>query len=112
MAKTIIVTNPANNKTYTLEFTRKSASMLEASGFRADELSSKPVSMIPMLFAGAFLANHRDTKRTTIENIYDKMSHKDELISALVEMYSDTITSLMAEPEDGDEGNPNWKMGA
>lgn len=112
MAKTIIITNPANGKSYTLEFTRKTASMLETSGFRVDELSSKPVTMIPMLFAGAFLANHKDTKRATIDGIYNKMPHKDELISALIEMYADTINTLMAEPEDGEqEGNPNWKMG-
>ena len=48
-----------------------------------------------------------------IDNIYARLNHKDELISALVEMYNEPLLSLLDEPEqqEGNEGNLNWKTG-
>jgi len=92
---------------YTLEYTRKTVEMMERQGFIAEEVKIKPMSTLPALFAGAFLANHRFTKPDVIDAIYAKMSNKGELISKLVDMYNEPIMTLMEEPEES-EGNLNW----
>jgi len=92
---------------YTLEYTRKTVEMMERQGFIAEEVKIKPMSTLPALFAGAFLANHRFTKPDVIDAIYAKMSNKGELISKLVDMYNEPIMTLMEEPEES-EGNLSW----
>ena len=92
---------------YTLEFTRKSVMTMEAKGFNLDELGNKPMTLMPMLFAGSFLANHRFTKPEVIEEIYKKMPNKDELLRKLGEMFAEPVEALVSEPEDN-EGNVEW----
>ena len=112
MAKQLTINDPTTGVTYTLEYTRKTVEMMEKSGFVADDVQRKPMTMLPALFAGAFLAHHRFVKRDVIDNIYACLNHKDELISALVEMYNDPLLSLLDEPEqEGNEGNLSWKTG-
>ena len=98
-----------NDKTYTLEYTRKSVETLERQGFNLSDIKKKPISTIPMLFSGAFLANHKFVKKDVIDRIFSKLKGKDELINTLIEMYAETMTSLMDEPEDDEsEGNLTW----
>lgn len=113
MAKQLIITDPTSGVTYTLEYTRKTVEMMEKQGFIAADVEKKPMTLLPALFAGAFLAHHRFVKRDVIDNIYSRLNHKDELISALVEMYNEPLLSLLDEPEqqEGNEGNPSWKTG-
>lgn len=94
-------------KEYTLEFTRRTVEQMERKGFVASELTEKPMSCLPDLFAGAFLANHRFLKRDVIDEIYDKLTNKQELVGKLAEMYNEPIESLFDEPEEN-EGNVNW----
>jgi len=93
---------------YTLEFTRKSVETMERQGFSSNDIVDKPASTLPALFAGAFLAHHRYLRRDVIDKIYSKMRRKEELIGKLVEMYNDTIMTLLSEPEDT-EGNVEWE---
>ena len=112
MAKQLTINDPTTGVTYTLEYTRKTVEMMEKNGFVADDVQRKPMTMLPALFAGAFLAHHRFVKRDVIDSIYARMTHKDELIAALVEMYNEPLLSLLDEPEqEGNEGNLNWKTG-
>jgi hypothetical protein len=113
MAKQLTINDPTTGVTYTLEYTRKSVEMMEKSGFVAEEVERKPMTMLPALFAGAFLAHHRFVKRDVIDNIYTRLPHKDELISALVEMYNEPLLSLLddPEPQEDNEGNLSWKAG-
>lgn len=106
-----IMTIIANNKEYTLEFTRRTVQRMEDNGFIVSELSDKPATMIPMLFSGAFLAHHKFVKREIIDEIYNSIKKKDELISKLVEMYQETITSLIGADDDDntDEGDVMWE---
>ena len=109
MAKQLVINDPVSGVTYTLEYTRKSVEMMEKQGFIADDVEKKPMTMLPALFAGAFLAHHRFVKREIIDNIYKKLTHKDKLIEKLVEMYNDPILTLLTEPEqEGNEGNLSW----
>lgn len=111
MAKTLTISGAKNGKNYLLEYTRKTAAQMESSGFDINKLPDQPNIMIPMLFSGAFLANHRDTKQSTKDEIFAKLSHKDELVMVLAEMYNDTAMTLLSDPEEGEEGNPTWKVG-
>lgn len=92
---------------YVLEFTRKSVETMESRGFRSADISEKPMTTLPALFAGSFIAHHRWTKQDVIDAIYSKMTNKSELIGKLAEMYSEPISALIEEPEES-EGNVSW----
>lgn len=95
-----------NEKDYTLEYNRQSVRMLESQGFVLEQISTKPITMIPMLFSGAFAKNHRGIKRALIDEIYNECPDKTGLIDALMEMYAETLSTLTDEKEDG--GNAVW----
>ena len=65
------------------------------------------MTTLPALFAGAFLAHHRFVKQDVINDIYSKLTHKEELIGKLAEMYNEPILSMVEEHEK-DEGNLDW----
>ena len=94
---------------YILEFTRKSIEMMERQGFVASDIIEKPMTTLPALFAGAFLAHHRNVKKELIDEIFSKMTNKEELIRKLAEMYNEPIMALMDEPDPKDEGNVKWE---
>ena len=96
-----------NDKEYTLEFTRRTVTQMEKQGFIAAEVENKPMSTLPALFAGAFLAHHRFEKKETIDDIFEKLTNKEELIGKLAEMYNEPIIALVEEPEEN-EGNVSW----
>ena len=95
------------DKEYCLEFTRKSVETMERQGFVASDITDKPMTVLPALFAGAFLANHKFVKREVVDEIFSKMTNKSELIGKLSEMYNEPILALVDEPEDT-EGNVDW----
>ena len=96
-----------NNKEYVLEYNRQSVKMIEGQGFALDEISSKPVTMIPLLFQGAFIKNCKGVKRTVIDEIYDGVGNKGDLIQVLIEMYAETLSALT---DDNEEGNVTWEL--
>lgn len=90
------------DKAYCLEFDRKSIKTMEDRGFVASKITEAPVSVLPELFAGAFLKHHRFAKRELIDEIYGAMTNKAELIDTLSKMYNEPIVELMTEePEEG-----------
>lgn len=93
---------------YTLEFTRRTVQSMERNGFVADDIDRKPMTVLPALFAGAFLAHHRFVKQDVIDEIYSHMTHKEDLIAKLAEMYNEPILTLVSEPDEDDEGNVDW----
>lgn len=92
---------------YTLEFTRRTVAEMEKKGFIASDITEKPMTTLPALFAGAFLAHHRFVKSDIIDNIYSKLTKKEDLIGKLAEMYNEPILTLVEEPEEA-EGNLDW----
>ena len=95
------------DKEYCLEYTRKSVETMEKNGFVASDIQNKPMTTLPALFAGAFLANHRFIKQDVVDAIFAKMTNKGELIGKLAEMYNEPILALVDEPEET-EGNVDW----
>lgn len=95
------------NKEYVLEYNRQSVKMMEGQGFVLDEITAKPMTMIPMLFQGAFIKNCKGTKRATIDEIYAGIPEKTALMEALMEMYAETLGALT---DDNAEGNVTWTL--
>ena len=98
-----------DGKEYRLEFTRRTATELQAKGFNLNELTDKPLLVLPELFAGAFLANHRYVKREKINSIFEKFTNKLELVGKLAEMFNEPLNTLLEEPEE-EMGNVKWTM--
>ena len=97
------------NKTdYTLEYSRQSVKTMEAQGFNLNELTDKPMTMIPMLFEGAFIKNHRGVKRKIMSDIYDEIADKSGLTERLMEMYAETLSTLTE--TNPDAGNVTWTV--
>ena len=95
------------NKEYVLEYNRQSVKMMEGQGFVLDELASKPMTMIPLLFSGAFIKNCKGIKRNTIDEIYSGIGDKNALLEALMEMYAETLSTLT---DSSEEGNVTWTL--
>lgn len=96
------ITFAANGTDYCLEYTKRTVKMMEDKGFAPSRILEAPMTYLPELFAGAFLAHHRFTKKETIDEIYEAMGGKRELVNILIEMYNEPISALT---EDADEGN-------
>lgn len=95
---------------YILEYSRTTAAQIEEQGFVLDQISEKPVKMIPLLVYGAFLKHNRGIKRNLVDEIYANLVNKagDEetqgFIATLAEMYAETVQSL-TDSKVADEGN-------
>lgn len=87
-------------KDYCLEYTKRTVKQMEDRGFVVARFLDAPMSTLPELFAGAFLANHKFTDRKVIDEIYGLMKDKKALIGTLTTMYNEPIEALMS---DGDE---------
>lgn len=98
MSKSIKIEH--DGKTYTLSYTKRTIKEMEASGFIAEEVERMPATMIPRLFNGAFLRNHRFVKDPVKEEIYARLDDKVGLIEVLVSMYNEALAELVEEPED------------
>ena len=94
-------------KTYNLEYTRRSVRTMESQGFDLNDIGTKPVTTLPALFRGAFLAHHKSLKADLVDEMFDHLKGKDELISVLASMYAEPFTALLDEPTE-DEENATW----
>ena len=92
---------------YTLAYTRNSIRRMERNGFVADDIATKPMTILPDLFAGAFLARHPGTSSKKIQEIYEALGDKSSLIAALTEMYNTTIEETLLGSKEK-EGNVTW----
>lgn len=99
------------DKEYILEFNRKTITDLESMGFVLGEVTTKPATMLPLAFRGAFLKNHRFVKETVIDDMFEHISDKQGLIQKLSEMITETYTSLLnGEELEEDEKNVSWEI--
>ena len=96
-----------DKKDYVLEYNRQSVKTMESQGFVLEELTAKPMTMIPLLFQGAFIKNHRGIKRNLMDEIFEELGDKTALMEALMEMYAETLSTLT---DGSGEGNAKWAM--
>lgn len=100
---------------YELEYTRNSVRQMESQGFVLDQISDKPMTMIPMLVYGAFMKHHKGIKRSLVDEIYERIANKlgdgeNGFIQTLLEMYADTVNTL-TDNDPSEEGNlAVWKV--
>lgn len=106
MGKTITIEDNNSGIKYTLAFTRDSVKRLEQTGFIADDILKKPLVMFPLLFNGAFLANHKSVKSDVTDNLFKRISNKEELFEKLVDMYTEVYESMFDDTVE--EGNVTW----
>ena len=106
MSKTITLT--FESKDYVLEFTKDTIRRMEAAGFAIRDAQTKPMTTLPTLFSGAFLANNRWVKQEVIDKIYANLKDKESLMFKLIEMYNEQVESLFDEPEES-EKNATWE---
>lgn len=97
-----------NGKHYCLEYTRNTVKAMEAGGFNPNDIAEKPALRLEQLWAGAFLANHRNVSNTVVEKLYDQMKNKSKLLETLRAMIAETYDSLIPDEEGEDEGNVEW----
>lgn len=109
MATTINIAYQKKN--YTLEFSRQTVKNLEDMGFVLEQISEKPMTMVPLLVYGAFMKHNRGIKRALVDEIYDNLVKKvgeegeEGFIQVLLEMYAETVNTLTGDAPEGDEGN-------
>ena len=92
-------------KEFILEYDRDSIGFLEKIGFSLDEYAKRPATMMPLLFRGAFYKNHKFVRQNEIENIYNNIKNKTELMNKLLSMLSESYEDLV----ENKEGNLDWE---
>lgn len=92
---------------YVLEYNRMAIKQMEASGFSLEEFTKKPMINIDIAFKGLFLKNHKRTNEKLIEEIYDKLGNRDQLIEKIGVMLTESYNSLLDDEENA-EGNIAW----
>lgn len=96
---------------YTLEYNREAIRFMEKKGLNVSEVDEKPLTMVEILWQGAFLKNHRKEKLEKIEEIYDSIGNKSELNAALSEMFIEAYSILIGDSEETDDSKKiEWKM--
>lgn len=96
-------------KNYELGFTRNSVVAMERQGFDINEIGSKPMTMLPLFWQGAFATYNKGVKRALVDEIYDNLRDKQGMITALTELYAETLNTLTDEPEEN-AGNATWEI--
>lgn len=67
--KPMIITDPEEGKEYTLEFSRRTVAKAEQAGLDVNEIESKSMTMIPIMFWSAFLMHHPHMTREQTDKI-------------------------------------------
>ena len=99
-----------NGKKYTLEYNREAIEVMERQGFVASEMVKKPMTMLPLAFQGLFYKNHKDVRKSFIDECYDRFPNKMELIEVIADMINQTYSELTDEEAKNKKGNLTWKI--
>ena len=107
----MIITDPEEGREYTLEYSRKTVAKTEAAGLDVNKMDSAPMTMLPLLFWGAFLMHHpymkiEDTNRILFDGLGGLSNEEAEYLGKL---YAEPFKSLISGEGEGKE-NPPRKM--
>ena len=94
----MVITDPDEGREYTLEFTRRTVVKLERAGFDLNKMDSSPMTMIPLMFWGAFLARHPSmTREQTDKILFEGLGGLgEEEMAYLGKLYSAPFQTLIA----------------
>ena len=103
----IRVTDNETGREYILDFTRETCKMAEARGFDWDELTNKPVTLIPIIFHTAFLRYEPRMSIIKTDRILEDMGGiQPKQVHRLKQLYEQAMSTLVAEDtEDGSTKN-------
>lgn len=101
-----------DGKIYELTFTRETVRQMEQNGFRIQDLmnGATPATSYKQLFDGSFMARNRKLARRKIDEIYEHLDGKTELITALAELYASTLSTLTDSAAEDDGKKVTWEM--
>lgn len=95
----IILTDTETATEYTLEFTAETVKYAQKNGFNYNEIDTKPMVVIPELFAYAFRANHKNLAQYKIKELWDELTEggmPDGFIERLVALYIKPMECLLS----------------
>ena len=72
------------------------------------EVTSGKVTAVRELFMAAFIKHHPHIKPSVANGFFDAMPDKSALYEKLVEMYGETVGTLLDEPDEGKA--ISWKV--
>lgn len=101
--KPMVITDPDEGREYTLEYSRKSVVKAENAGLDVNAMESKLMTMVPLLFWGAFLMHHPHmTKEQTDKILFDSLGglNEDE-VAYLGKLYAEPFKALIASEDEG-----------
>ena len=103
--KPMVITDPEEGREYTLEFSRKTVAKTEQAGLDVNKLDSASMTMIPLLFWGAFLMHHPHMTRDQTDKIlFEGLGGmNEEEMTYLGKLYAQPYQTLIASE---DEANP------
>lgn len=107
MAKTMNFT--IDGKDYSIGFTRETVIQTEKNGFSYRFIDDQPITMISVLWHGAFLANYASLTYAEVEALFEKINKKG-LLDALLGLYSAPIESLFDEDEENSKNAVEWTI--
>lgn len=98
-------------KAYELTYTRETVRQMERQGFdfAAFARGERPGTLSLQLFEGAFISRHKKMSRREVDDIFDHIDNKSELLVALAEMYNDTLTTLIDTVAEDDGKKVTWE---
>lgn len=101
--KPMVITDPEEGREYTLEYSRKSVVKAENAGLDINALDSKSMTMIPLLFWGAFLMHHPYmTKDQTDKILFEGLGGlNEEEMGYLGKLYAEPFQTLIASEDEG-----------
>lgn len=102
----MVITDQENSKEYTLEFSRKTVAKTEQAGFDINALETKSMTMIPILFWGAFQMHHPHMNKDKTDAIlFDGLGGmSDEEMAYLGKLYAAPFQTLIS--NESEESNP------
>lgn len=101
--KPMVITDPDEGREYTLEYSRRTVAKTEQAGLDINKLESASMTMIPLLFWGAFLMHHPHMTRDQTDKIlFEGLGglNEDEM-TYLGKLYAEPFQTLIASEENG-----------
>ena len=97
----MVITDPEEGREYTLEYSRKTVAKTEQAGLDVNRLESASMTMIPLLFWGAFLMHHPYmTREQTDKILFDGLGGlNEEEMAYLGKLYAAPFQTLIASEE-------------
>ena len=101
--KPMTIVDPDEGREYTLEFSRRTVARTEQAGLDVNQIESKSMTMIPIMFWGAFLMHHPHmTREQTDKILFDGLGGLgDAEMTYLGKLYAEPFKTLVAREEEG-----------